>query len=106
MTSTFALVCLGLITLGLWIAIAACLVCFLQIRRTFQAIEVLTYHITESTEKLRHAGAHIQDFTDNVRSGWMKALELVVAAAQHIWAGRGEARPPSHPADDGEAGGD
>lgn len=101
MNSTFALVCLGLITLGLWVGLAALFVALFQLRRTLQAVEVLTYRLTESAEKLQNVSAHISSFADHVRSGWLKALELAIAAAQTFWTRRSEPETSSHRADKG-----
>ena len=99
MDSTFGLVCLGLITLGLWIGLAALFVAFLQLRRTLRAVEALTYRLTESADRLHHVSAQFSDFADHVRSGWMKAFELAVSAAQTLWTRRPEEPAPAQPVD-------
>ena len=86
MESPFVLVCLGLITLGLWIGLVVSFVAFVQLRRTLQAVEVLAYQLLESVEKLCRASTQIHDFANHVRSGWMKAFELAVGAAQTLWS--------------------
>ena len=88
MASPFALVCLGLITLAMWIGLAIFIVAFVELRRTLQAMEALAYQLMESAEKLRNASSKIEDFTHHVRSGWMRAFEVVVGAVQTMWPQR------------------
>src|SRR5579863_6880001 len=97
MESPFALVCLGLITLAMWIGLAVFLFAFIELRRTLQAMEALSYQLMESAERLRNASSKIEDFSENVRSIWMRAFEVAVGAAQTFWPRREDAPPPSAP---------
>lgn len=90
MSSSFVLVCLGLITLALWIGLALFFLAFLEMRRTLQALEALAYQLMESAERLRNASSKIEDFTHHVRSGWMRAFEVAVGAVQTLWPQRAE----------------
>ena len=95
MSSPFALTCLGLITLALWIGLVIFVVAFLELRRTLQALEALAYQLMESAERLRSASSKIEDFTQHVRSGWMRAFEVAVGAVQTLWPQREEGSGPS-----------
>ncbi len=94
-SSPFVLICLGLITLALWIGLAVFFVAFLELRRTLQALEALAYQLMESAERLRNASSKIEDFTQHVRSGWMRAFEVAVGAVQTFWPQREEGSPPA-----------
>jgi PPE-repeat protein len=101
MNSTFALVCLGLITLGLWLGLAALFVALLQLRRALEAVEVLVYRLTQSVEKMQTVGAQINAFAGNMRSGWVRAFELALAAVQTLWTREPASETPSHRTDKG-----
>ena len=96
MNSPFALTCLGLITLAVWIGLALFFAAFLELRRTLQALEALSYQLLESAQKLRNASSQIEDFAGHVRSGWMRAFEVAVGAVQTMWPHRAKAESSSN----------
>ena len=93
MSNPVVTVCLVLITVGIWLALAFLVAAALQLRRTALAVEVLSYRVSDSVERLRSATGLLDDFARNVQSGWLRALSLGLSAATTIWSGRREETP-------------
>jgi hypothetical protein len=103
MNSPFVLTCLVLITVALWILIGVMIWTFIELRRASRAVEVLAYRVKDSVDSLHSISGRMHEFADNVRSGWMKAFELAIGAAQTFWSRRQEGNSHSEQAGDGKA---
>lgn len=80
MDLTYTNVVLTLLTLGVWAALVGLAFTLIQIRRAARAVEVLAYKVDDSVSRVRTASIKFGSFADSVRSGWMKALEMTLAA--------------------------
>lgn len=94
--STFAGVCLGLITLGLWVGLGFLACALLQVRRAALAVEALAYDLGESVARVRSATGKLCDFATGVRSGWLRTLEAAAGAAAALWPKRTDGRREVH----------
>ena len=78
--STFMMFCIGMIALGIWIGIGFLAAVLVQVWRAARAVEVLAYKMDDGMNKVYNATQKFSSFADTVRSGWMRAIELAVAA--------------------------
>ena len=74
----FIAICLGLLTLEFGIAIAFLIATLFSVRQAARAFETLAYRVDEEVDQVSNA----------MKSGWMKALQAAVGVAAGFWTGR------------------
>ena len=94
MDSTFLTACVALITLGIWVGIGFHIYTLIQVRRAALAVEMLSYELGDGLERMQDASGKLFDFATNVRSGWMRAFEVMMGAAAALWTERRRSEEP------------
>ena len=73
---TFIAVCLAVLVVELGILVVMMVVALLQIKKTAQAVEVLTYRIDQQ----------VASFGECVRSGWMQMFSSILKLAHRYFS--------------------
>jgi len=55
-----------------------------QARRTAQAVEQLALHLDQNVEAVGGMTQRLYEFTDGLKSGWMRALQVLVGIASTL----------------------
>lgn len=90
---SFIAVCLAILTLTHLTAFVLVGIAVWQIRRTAQAMEVLTYEAREEVVRLREATERVGHLAGSLDGRWVRRLTLGASAAAFLWrrlrAGKG-----------------